>query len=59
MNPTDDDTRDDCTKLSAEMLLQDAQGAIEERDLEGALEFLRMAAEFDPARIEFEGPWIS
>ena len=33
--------------------------AIEESDLEGALEFLRMAAEFDPARIEFEGPWIS
>lgn len=42
-------------KLSAEILVQDAQEAIEEQDLEGALELLRTAATLDPDRIELEG----
>ena len=42
-------------RLSAEILLQDAEEAIESKDLEGALELLRAAAAQDPDRIELEG----
>ncbi len=42
-------------RVSAEMLLQDGQEAVQDGDLESAHEFLRMAAELDPERIELEG----
>ena len=55
MTGTVDDTGTDRAKLSAEMLLQDAEEAMGDRDLEGAHELLRMAADLDPDRIEIEG----
>lgn len=42
-------------KLDAEILLQDAQEAMQEKNLEGALDLLRGATELDPDRIELEG----
>ncbi len=42
-------------KLDAEILLQDAQEAMQEKNLEGALDLLREATTLDPDRIELEG----
>ena len=57
MSERNDEQQDpkEWAKLSAEILLQDAQEAVESEDLEGALELLRAAAAQDPDRIELEG----